>query len=57
MGYDGALYDMRRDRDIEDNRGGREIILNEKDGSLTTRQIRLKDFNLPVEEPWDENNR
>ena len=57
MGYDGALYDMRRDRDIEDNRGGREIILNEKDGSLTTRQIRLKDFNLPVEEPWDENYR
>ena len=56
MGYDGALYDMRRDRDIEDNRGGREIILNEN-GDLFTRQIRLKDYGLPVEEPWDETNR
>ena len=56
MGYDGALYDMRRDRDIEDNRGGKEIILHEN-GDFFTRQIRLKDFNLPIEEPWDETNR
>lgn len=56
MGYDGALYDMRRDRDIEDNRGGREIILYEN-GDLLTKQIRLKDYGLPIEEPWDETNR
>lgn len=57
MGYDGALYDMRRDRDIEDNRGGREIVLYEDGRPLFTRQVRLKDFDLPVEEPWDETNR
>ena len=57
LGYDGALYDMRRDKDIEDNRGGREIILYEDGRELFTRQIRLKDYNLPIEEPWDENNR
>lgn len=57
MGYAGALYDMRRDRDIEDNRGGREIILYEDGRPLFTRQIQLKDYNLPVEEPWDDTNR
>ncbi|MBR0144745.1 MAG: metallophosphoesterase [Clostridia bacterium] len=57
LAYDGALYDMRRDRDIEDNRGGREIVLREADGTFSTRQIRLSEFRLPVEEPWDETNR
>ena len=57
MGYDGALYDMRRDRDIEDNCGVREIVLYEDGRPLFTRLIRLVDFGPPVEEPWDETNR
>lgn len=57
MAYAGALYDMRRDRNIDDHRGGREIILYENGDPLFTRQIRLRDYNLPLEEPWDETNR
>lgn len=57
MAYDGALYDMRRDRNIEDHRGGREIILYENGTPFFTRQIQLKNYNLPIEEPWDETNR
>ncbi|MBQ7152909.1 MAG: hypothetical protein IJR83_03105 [Clostridia bacterium] len=50
MGYDGALYDQRRERDLVDNRGGREFVLYEDGRPYTTRMIRLADFNLPVEE-------
>ncbi len=39
MAYDSAVgYDMTTDDDM---RGGREIILNEKDGTISTRHIKL----------------
>ncbi len=42
MGYDSAVgYDMTCEDDI---RGGREIVLHEKDGTLSTRHIRLLDL-------------
>ncbi|MBO4297282.1 MAG: metallophosphoesterase [Clostridia bacterium] len=42
MGYASALgYDMTTDDDM---RGGREIVLSERDGGMTTRHIKLLDI-------------